>query len=225
MYENYRKLGPYIRKDNRKIILIEINKNWKTVSYPKYLMEEYLKRFLLKDETVDHINADFTDNRIENLQILSRAENSAKSHKDGTAHSGSLNLNEAQRNTRSNRIKGEKNPSSKFDEKTVLELRLKFKNKEISVRDIMEKYHVNEKTTRSMLKGKTYCDVPGALPTKETREIKIKKVKALRSEGFSLRQIAEITKISLSAIQVYIKDNFYRVGSTPTCSTIYIGES
>lgn len=205
MYENLRKLGPYTRKDKRKIILIKINEKMKTMSYPKYLMEEHLGRCLTKDETVDHINADFTDDRIENLQILSRAENAAKSHKDGTAHSGPLNLSEAQRKARADRVKGENNPLSKFNEKTVLELRIKFKNKEISVKGIMEQYQVNEKTTRSMLSGKTYKNVPEAFTAKETRETKIELVKALRNEGYSLRQIASMAKISLKSVQVYLK--------------------
>lgn len=50
-----------------------------TTLYSKYLMEKKLGRELVGDETVDHINNDKTDDRIENLQILSRSENSKKS--------------------------------------------------------------------------------------------------------------------------------------------------
>ena len=71
--------GPYIRKDGRKhIVIIYDDGTRKTKSYPRFLMEQYLGRELLDEETVDHINEDFTDDRIENLQLLSRAENSAK---------------------------------------------------------------------------------------------------------------------------------------------------
>jgi endogenous inhibitor of DNA gyrase (YacG/DUF329 family) len=41
-------------------------------------MEQHLGRSLLKEEHVDHINNDFTDDRIENLQILSPRENNLK---------------------------------------------------------------------------------------------------------------------------------------------------
>lgn len=50
-----------------------------TISYARYLMSVHLGRFLNKDETVDHINEDKLDDRIENYQILSRLDNKAKS--------------------------------------------------------------------------------------------------------------------------------------------------
>jgi len=71
--------GPYIRKDGRKhVIIVDDEGNRVTKSYPRFLMEEYLGRSLLPTETVDHINNDFTDNRIENLQLLSLTENIKK---------------------------------------------------------------------------------------------------------------------------------------------------
>lgn len=50
----------------------------KTISYARYLMATHLGRELTKDEQVDHINDDKTDDRIENLQILTLAENNKK---------------------------------------------------------------------------------------------------------------------------------------------------
>lgn len=57
------------------------NKPRKTTSYSRYLMEVHLNRFLTAEETVDHINDIKTDDRIENLQILSLSENVKKSAK------------------------------------------------------------------------------------------------------------------------------------------------
>lgn len=71
--------GPYKRKDGRKhVIILNDDGTRFTQSYPRYLMEQYLNRKLLDDECVDHINEDFTDDRIENLQLLTREQNAAK---------------------------------------------------------------------------------------------------------------------------------------------------
>ena len=71
--------GPYLRKDNRKhVILVHEDGRRQTVSYPKYLLQNHIGRDLVGDETVDHIDDDFTNDDISNLQILTRAENSKK---------------------------------------------------------------------------------------------------------------------------------------------------
>ncbi len=65
--------------ENRKnIILYNSCKDRTTVSYSRYLMTIKEKRFLESWEQVDHINEDKTDDRIENLQILSSSENLKK---------------------------------------------------------------------------------------------------------------------------------------------------
>ena len=71
--------GPYTRKDGRKHVIVYNLETQarKTISYPKWLMEQYLGRKLEDWETVDHINRDFTDDRIENFQILERKEHSS----------------------------------------------------------------------------------------------------------------------------------------------------
>lgn len=68
--------GPYTRKDGRQHVVLVEGDCKRTVSYPKYLMEKHLGRELNDNETVDHTNRDFTDNRIENLQILERSPHS-----------------------------------------------------------------------------------------------------------------------------------------------------
>lgn len=73
--------GPYLRKDGRKHVVHYDGETRRTQSYPRYLMEQHLGRELLEDETVDHINGDFTDDRIENFQLLSRAEHTRKDTK------------------------------------------------------------------------------------------------------------------------------------------------
>jgi ribosomal protein S2 len=74
--------GPYTRKDGRSHI-IKLYKSGRRVtqSYPRYLMEKFLGRKLRNWEEVDHINDDYTDDRIENFQILTKTENIDKSRK------------------------------------------------------------------------------------------------------------------------------------------------
>jgi hypothetical protein len=71
--------GPYTRSDGRKIVIQKRDDgSSRTVSYPKWIMEEHLGRELDPDlETVDHKNFDKHDNRIENLRIVPRDEHSA----------------------------------------------------------------------------------------------------------------------------------------------------
>ncbi len=51
----------------------------KTVSYPKYLMEVHVGRLLEEDEIVHHIDRDFTNDDINNLEIKPRKDH-AREH-------------------------------------------------------------------------------------------------------------------------------------------------
>jgi hypothetical protein len=73
--------GPYTNRENRKFVVIIGPKGRKTTTYARYLIEQKIGRNLRLDETVDHIDGDKTNDNIENLQLLSRAENIRKSSK------------------------------------------------------------------------------------------------------------------------------------------------
>ena len=79
VYEDVVKIyGPYTRKDNRQhIICMMKDGSRKTISYPKYLMEKRIGRYLTEEETVDHIDGDFLNNNPGNLQILGRSKHAS----------------------------------------------------------------------------------------------------------------------------------------------------
>lgn len=61
-------------------ILIRHNTR-KYVPEHRFLMEQLLGRKLTSNEVVHHINENKSDNRLENLQVLSRAEHASHHHK------------------------------------------------------------------------------------------------------------------------------------------------
>ena len=68
--------GPYTRKDNRQhVVIVYSDLSKRTVSYPKYLIEQKLGRELNpKLETIDHIDGNPLNNDLSNLQVISLAE-------------------------------------------------------------------------------------------------------------------------------------------------------
>ena len=73
--------GPYVDSNTGRKVVIHYDlttRTRRTQSYPRFLMEKHLGRKLLPTEQVDHINGDPTDDRIDNFQLLSAAENNRK---------------------------------------------------------------------------------------------------------------------------------------------------
>lgn len=70
--------GPYTRKDKRQhVVIVYMDGTKRTVSYPKFLMEQKIGRNLDPDmETIDHINKDFNNNNESNLRIIPRSQHS-----------------------------------------------------------------------------------------------------------------------------------------------------
>lgn len=78
IYKDCKLYGPYLsKKDGRlRAILKHLTGRKQTISYPKYLMEIHLGRYLEADETVDHIDGNPLNNDLSNLQVIKRSEHS-----------------------------------------------------------------------------------------------------------------------------------------------------
>ena len=72
--------GPYLRGDGRSHVIHydTVTHKRRTQSYSRYLMEKHLGRTLEDWEQVDHINGDCSDDRLDNLQIMTQKENKQK---------------------------------------------------------------------------------------------------------------------------------------------------
>jgi len=70
--------GPYSRKDGRQHVVVVSNSSTRTVSYPRYLVEVAIDSYLKDNEDVHHKNGDFTDNRLENLEVITHKKHCIK---------------------------------------------------------------------------------------------------------------------------------------------------
>lgn len=165
--EQFKQLHPECAKINRiyevvyptnsRLILsyVKTDGEWTTISYPKALMEVHLGRVLnYPDETVDHINNDPMDNRIENLQILSCSENAKKQHRDGLAFKPPKDVPIPHIDAN-----GSKNGMSKISEEDVLRYRREYTSGR-SKKAIIKECGLTRKSVENFLFGRTYKLVP-----------------------------------------------------------------
>lgn len=153
-----RVVGIYVQTHLAKpriILIVELESGKKqTRSYPRAIMELYLGRVLdYPEETVDHINSDPMDNRLENLQIVSRDENIRKAHRDGlfTYNQKGIALNIDNN--------GSKNGMSKISEDEVLRYRREYTSGR-SKKSIIAECGLERKTVENFLFGRSYKLVP-----------------------------------------------------------------
>lgn len=77
IYQEGKIYGPYLSKSDKRLrVVYKVGNNKITVSYPKYLMEISLNRYLTEEETVHHIDENPLNNDLSNLIILNRTDHS-----------------------------------------------------------------------------------------------------------------------------------------------------
>jgi len=181
-YKSIYKVGYVItNSENRKhIILAKNDGGISSCSYARYLMAVKLGYFISKDFQVDHINNDKTDDRPENLQLLTQKENIAKQTKhyiDNIQKRYTLSCF---------------NCNKEF---IITERQLKMRNKSTKTGNFYCSRRCVQHTCRPPINSKrnfVYFPVD-----------KIAKIKQLRSEGLSSYKIAEALGCARNTVMKY----------------------
>ena len=159
LYPEYQRVyGPYHRNsDNRMMVVFQGQDSKTTRQYAKVILEIKLGRRLVGDETVDHIDDDFTNDDPSNLQVLTLEENAKKYHSNIEKYpSGWKQTDEMKKS-------GEKNGMSKLTNSEVEYFRREFSDGRMSKSDIIAASGMSRKGVENFLYGRSYKNAKNAV--------------------------------------------------------------
>lgn len=116
----------------------------------RFVMEQYLGRKLKSNEIIHHINGNKSDNRIENLQIMTLSEHSRY-------HMTGKKFNREQREKLSKKFKGRKCPLRPKTKEDIIEIAKKYLELK-SYRKVDRFFGFANGTTGNIIRGINYND-------------------------------------------------------------------
>jgi hypothetical protein len=82
-----RELGPYNKPDGRKIMtLVASDGSRTTIQYARYLMSNVLDRPITNIEVVHHLDGDWTNDDLSNLEVIALSEHSKLHNTNGAEY-------------------------------------------------------------------------------------------------------------------------------------------
>lgn len=139
--------GPYLDKvSGRKIII----RDGVTISYAKYLWEKANGPIPYGYE-VDHIDDDFTNDVLDNFQLLTKVENIQKRHRMDLIIKYSERTEEQKE-----KYRGINNGMSKLTAEQIAEIRLVKPKGSVMKKIYMDKFNINRRTLENVVRHITY---------------------------------------------------------------------